>query len=190
MSAPASARDPMTLEAFFAFLDVRPDTERWELIDGEAVMMVGVKRAHSLITGNVFSALRHAAMRRGCEAHSNDFFTSGGPFSGFLAAPDVFVRCGALSNDARLAEDPLIIVEVLSPSTMRHDRVRKFERYTAIPSLRQIVLVYQDEVRVESFLHDGEDWPMMLFKALDTSLPLPVLDEVLSLSVIYEGVHG
>lgn len=144
----------------------------WELIDGHPVMRVGVTRAHSMITLNIAAAALHpVARRRGCETHATDFFTSGGPVSGFLAARDVFVRCGPLDDHARLAEDPLIVVEVLSPSTIRHDRVRKFERYTAIPSLRQIVLVYQDEIRVESFVHSGADWSMVVFKALDASLP-------------------
>jgi Uma2 family endonuclease len=188
MSAPVITRGlPMSIAAFFDFLDARPDTERWELIDGEPVMMVGGKRAHSIISGNIFAALRQVAMQRGCEAHTNDFFASGGPFSGFLAAPDVFVRCGPLDDDARLAEDPVIVVEVLSPSTIRHDRVRKFDRYTAIQSLRQIVLVYQDEMRVESFVREGEDWPMTVLRARDQNLPLPSLDASLPLTEIYVG---
>jgi hypothetical protein len=67
MSAPAP-----TLEAFFAFLDARPDTERWELIDGRPMLMVGVTRADSAITLNMASALHPVARRRGCEVHSAD----------------------------------------------------------------------------------------------------------------------
>lgn len=148
----AATRESMRFEEFHAFLDKRPDTERWELVDGEPVMMINVTRARSLITLNIATALHPLARRRGCETHSADFFASGGEQSGFLAVPDVFVRREKLDANSRRADDPVIIVEVLSPSTIRHDRVRKFDRYTAIESVTQIVLVYQDEIRVESFV--------------------------------------
>ena len=75
----------------------------------QAVMTAGVTRAHSLITGNVAVSLHAAARRNGCEAHTSAFFISGGSTSGFLAASDVFVRCGPLDDDARLAEDPAAV---------------------------------------------------------------------------------
>lgn len=186
MPTTAEAQEPMSFEAFHAFLNTRPDIERWELIDGQPVMMVNVTWAHSTITGNFYSALRDPARRRGCEVHASDFFASGGELSGFLAAPDVFVRCGPIDDRARRADDPVVVVEVLSPSTIRHDRVRKFERYTRIASLGQIVLVYQDEVRVESFLRDGGNWPMEAFTSLAQAVPVPALDTAVGLAEIYE----
>lgn len=180
-------RHTMSVIEFLAFLDERPDCERWELVDGEPVMMVNVTRAHSLITLNIATLLHPLARRRGCETHSADFFVSGAEASGFMAVPDVFVRCGQADDKARLADDPVIVVEVLSPSTIRHDRVRKFDRYTAIASVRQIVLVYQDEVRVESFLRDNEDWPMAVFGELGHALPIAVLESELPLNSIYAG---
>ena len=187
MSRLAEKHDPISFEEFFAFLDKRPDTERWELIDGGTVMMTGGSLTHNLITGNIFAALRGPARERGCNAHVSDVYTSGGEQSGFLAAPDVFVRCGPFDGKARRADDPVIIVEVLSPSTIRHDRVRKFDRYTTIESVTQIVLVYQDEVRVESFVREGEEWPMVVTNDLKAALAVPFLEAELSLAGIYEG---
>lgn len=183
----AATRESMRFEEFHAFLDKRPDTERWELVDGEPVMMINVTRARSLITLNIATALHPLARRRGCETHSADFFASGGEQSGFLAVPDVFVRREKLDANSRRADDPVIIVEVLSPSTIRHDRVRKFDRYTAIESVTQIVLVYQDEIRVESFVREGEDWPMLVVGDLNAALAIPFLEAELRLTDIYEG---
>lgn len=80
----------------------------------------------------------------------------------------------------------MIVVEVLSPSTIHHDRVRKLERYTRIASLQQIVLVYQDEIRVESFLRENESWPMAAFTSLAQAVPVSRLDTALGLGDIYE----
>ncbi len=81
----------------------------------------------------------------------------------------------------------MTVVEVVSPSTIRHDRARKFDRYTGIRSLRQIVLVYRDEIRVERFVRAGDDWPMVVFTADDQELPVPALDASLPRADIYAG---
>ena len=185
----AEAREPMSFEAFFAFVDARPDTERWELVDGQPVMMAGGTSAHAVIGLNIAAALLPLARRRGCQTYAGDFFASGGEFSGFLAVPHVFVRCGQLNDGVRKADDPVVVVEVLSPSTIRHDRGRKFDRYAAIVSLKQIIFAYQDETRVESFVRDGEDWPMAVHRRLDESVVVPTLGASLILADIYAGTE-
>jgi len=60
--------------------------------------------------------------------------------------PDVVIRCGPTNPRSRAATDPVVVFEVLSPSTMRYDRGTKLERYREIASLKQIVLVYQDSI--------------------------------------------
>lgn len=74
---------------------------------------------------------------------------------------------------------------------MRIDRVLKFERYRAIPSLQQIVFIYQDSVRVESWLRQHGDWreePVLLLK-LEDSLAVPVLGASLALADVYANVR-
>jgi hypothetical protein len=74
---------------------------------------------------------------------------------------------------------------------MRTDRVLKFERYRAIPTLQQIAFVYQDSVRVESWLRQHGDWreePVLLLK-LEDSLAIPVLGASLPMTDIYAGVR-
>jgi Uma2 family endonuclease len=65
----------------------------------------------------------------------------------FAPVPDVVVRCGAPLPDG-YAEDPLLVAEVLSPSTMSLDRGRKIDFYRTVPSLAVLLIVYSDEARV------------------------------------------
>ena len=68
--------------------------------------------------------------------------------------PDVVVRCGPAGN-ATFITDPLLLVEVLSPSSMDIDRGRKLEFYKSLPTLRHVALIYQDQMRIEHY-HRGE----------------------------------
>jgi Uma2 family endonuclease len=178
----------MTVEEFLAFLDGRSSDERWELIDGVPSMTVGGTLARARISGNIDRLLAPAAEKRGCMS-LRGFLVEANEISSF--EPDVMVRCGEMEDASRRANDPVVVFEVLSPSTMRTDRVLKFERYRAIPSLQQIVFIYQDSVRIESWLRQQGDWreePILLLK-LDDSLAVPVLGAWLPLTEIYSGVR-
>ena len=147
---------PMTVDDFLLFLDSKPEREnqRWELHDGVPKLMTGGTAAHAMIAGNIDRTLFGQARDRGYEV-----------MRGFLAQasdhavfePDVVIRCGPTNLRSRAATDPVIVFEILSPSTMRYDRGIKLERYREIPSLKQIVLVYQDSIRLEAWLRDDED---------------------------------
>jgi Uma2 family endonuclease len=104
--------------------------------------------------------------------------------------PDLVIRCGPIERDSRFATDPVIVVEALSRSTMRRDRVLKFERYRQLASVEQIVFVYQDSVRFESWLRQHDEWlpePILLVRPED-KLTLPALGISLDVAAIYESV--
>ena len=179
--------EPMTVEAFLAFCETVPRSERWELIDGVPMMMTGGTAAHSLMITNLVSALDPAARKRGCRAMTS--FLAGVSDEN-ASEPDVVVRCGTVDPRRRYADDPTVVFEVLSPSTLHCDRGTKFERYCEIPSLRQIVLVYQDSVRVESWSRESNDWDeeATVLLSLDESLAIPAIETALPLTAIYEDV--
>ena len=178
--------EPMSVEELLAFGERRPPDERWELIDGVPFLMTGGTAAHSLILGNLFGPLDACARQRGCRAMTS-FLSRISDRSAF--EPGILVRCGPIDLGDRYSEDPVLVLEVLSPSTMRRDRVLKFEQYRGLPTLRQIVFVYQDSVRVESWLREGDDWQdePVLSLALEDSLAVPALGTSLPLREIYEG---
>ncbi len=178
---------PLTVDDFLAFLDRKPSGEKWQLLDGIPVAMIGGTRRHSLITGNIYMALRPMARRRGCEAHVSDMLVTSPSDDHFAGAPDVFVRCGPASATTRKVYDAVLVIEVLSPSTMAEDRGYKFKLYTSIPSLQQILFVYQDEPRVESWVRQAGEWVLVTFNGLEAKVLLPPLGDEISLADIYDA---
>ena len=81
--------------------------------------------------------------------------------------PDLSVVCGDpvfLSEKRTVLLNPVLIVEVLSPSTESYDRGQKFKFYRALPSLQEYVLVAQDRVNVEVF-RKNEEGHWVLYEA-------------------------
>jgi len=186
MGSPADlATPPMPIEAFLSFLDGLGDGQRYELFDGAPVMMTGGTVRHFRLAGNLYSALQRVASARGCEALAGGMLVKNPADDYFVAAPDVLVRCGPISPSQRLVRDPLIIVEVLSPSTMADDRGYKFKKYMEIASVAQILFVYQDEVRVESWTRDEPEWTLEVATSREAKLALAGFEGGLALADIY-----
>jgi Uma2 family endonuclease len=183
----ARVLEPMTVEQFLAFCDGQTSHERWELIDGVPVMMTGGTAGHSILIGNVFRALDAASRQRGCRAMTS-YLARVSNENAF--EPDVLVQCGPIDRDSRHTGDPVVVVEVLSRSTLRRDRVLKFERYRTLEALQQIVFVYQDSIRIESWLRQQGDWmnePTLLLRSEDR-LAIPILGSSIALTDVYEGL--
>jgi Uma2 family endonuclease len=187
MADAARVVETMDVETFLAFLDERKPGERWELHDGVPRLMVGGTASHARIAGNIDRVLHEVAKRRGCEA-LRGILVAADDSSTF--EPDVVVQCGPLGGQDRIASWVKIVFEVLSPSTMRYDRGLKFDGYRRMQSIEQIVFVYQDSVRVESYYRNGDSWaesPKVLVSRAD-SLALPILGASLELEAIYLDV--
>jgi Uma2 family endonuclease len=189
MTDPARVHDALTVEDYLAFADAHPRT-RFQLLAGVPVAMAPPTLRHEMICANIDGSLRPRLKPRGCRTH-RDVGVAAASDADFMPEPDVMVRCGPIDDRRRWVSDPMVVFEVLSPSTLTDDRGYKLDQYWKFASLRQIVLVYQDEVRVEHWVRDGEDrWsegPEVL-KAPSDVLVLPALDATLRLAEIYEGV--
>ena len=178
--------DHLDTGEFLHYLDARPN-ERWELHDGVPRAMVGSTFAHAVIATNLVAALKPLASRRGCQALTGYLIEA---TKDAAYEPDAMVVCDVPNRSDRKTDRPTIVFEVLSPSTMHFDRSEKARRYRAIPSLRQIVFVYQDSVRVESWLRNEDGWssePTVLIRQGD-SLALPAIAGSLPVSAVYADV--
>ena len=82
--------------------------------------------------------------------------------------------------------DPVLIVEVLSPSTEVHDRGRKVEDYSRLPSVQEILLVSSEERRVGSWRRDGRRWIVEDLIG-EAELRLDPVPDPIPLATIYEG---
>ena len=162
MSVAARHDRRLRVAEFIEMIRPLPDDERWELLDGEPVLMAPQSERHQWIVGNLLDQLRPAARQRGCRALPGLGLLNEA-FDDYAPIPDVVVRCGPI-GEGGYATDPILIAEVLSPSTMDYDRGGKLRFYKAMPSLRTLLIVYQDEARIEAWQRSGTDWSFRLPK--------------------------
>jgi Uma2 family endonuclease len=164
---------------------------RSEYYEGEIVAMTGASRRHNLITGNAFFSIKRQLRGGGCEVYTSDMRVRI-PATGAYLYPDLVIACGEIQMEDETVDtlvNPTVLMEVLSPSTERYDRGRKWELYRRIPSLQQYVLVSQDEPRIEWFTRQqGGLW--LYAEAADSAAEVR-LDSVgctLRLADVYDGV--
>ncbi len=180
---------PMTEEAFERLLSVE-SPYRYELIDGIVYDMTGSTPQHSAIAANVDDLFRQQLGKSGpCRSHRDQYVAIPGRPP---VVPDVVLTCDRADwdEDKRLRpfkiQSPLIVVEVLSPSTESYDRTEKFARYMRCPTLEVYILVHQNEQHVEVYRR-AHGWIQERFTLGQTVL-LDQLDLELPLASIYEGV--
>ena len=169
-----------------------PDAEtvRSEYINGEIIAMSGASFAHNLITYNISGELRIRLRDSGCLAFANEMRVSIPSVNSYFY-PDVGVVC----EEPRFEDDvfdtllnPIVIVEVLSPSTEAYDRGDKFAHYRQLQSLQEYILVSQDKVRVDHYVRHAAQWILTDFQKHDQQLPLTSIQCELPLQEIYERV--
>jgi Uma2 family endonuclease len=180
--------EPVTIAAFDAFTEAQPDNTRWDLVDGQIVAMTNPSEDHGQIAMNLAVRLRTAADQSGCRVNVNGLRVQASEDQTATTAtiPDIVVRCGP-RVDRHWITDPVIVVEVLSPSTEHFDRGPKLAFYKTLPSLQDIVIVYQDELRIEHYVRAGDIWARKPLTALSSQLDLVGLLLSIRLSDIYAG---
>lgn len=168
----------------------RKAESRSEFYDGFIEAMAGASRAHGLISLNLASQLLQQLEHRPCEVYNGDMRVWVGAASRYTY-PDVVVVCGEprfQDSDLDTLLNPTVIVEVLSPSTERMDRGKKFSGYRTLDSLREYVLIDQEQVLVEQYDRQGDQWVLTALNRLDDRLRLRSIDCEVPLRAIYAKV--
>jgi Uma2 family endonuclease len=130
---------------------------RHEFLDGEIYAMAGGTPEHAAICANVSTSLNVQLRGKGCRVHASDLRIRVLE-TGLATYPDVTVVCtrAELDPENRLTViNPVVLVEVLSPSTATYDRGEKLDHYQRIPTLREVVLVAHDERMIEVWRRDA-----------------------------------
>lgn len=175
-----------------AYLELeRSGSSRHEFLRGELYAMAGGSLQHSQLQVNLISLL-HAALRdRPCVVNSSDLRIKIEE-TGLLTYPDVSVFCGAprfVDGHQDTLLNPLLIAEVLSPSTESYDRGAKFAHYRQLESLQEYLLISQEEARVERILRrDDGEWSLRCVTGLEGVLALSSVGVSLPLSELYHKV--
>lgn len=183
-------RHYFTLEEYFA-LEKASDA-RFEYWDGEIVCMSGGSEAHYRISDNVFFQLRQKLTGGPCLALSANTPIKT-PTLPPYRYPDASAACGELIYENIQGIDalinPVLIVEVLSPTTALHDRNDKFAAYKVIPLFSEYLLISQDAPHVTYYARQPDgSWKREDIADMNAMLVLESVGCRLTLQEIYEGV--
>jgi Uma2 family endonuclease len=176
----------MDKAAFLAWVEGREG--RYELAGGRVLMMTGGSRAHGQITANLFRAL-DSRLDPDRWTILSDFGIDLGPKT--LRYPDIVVDPAADAPRDLTASAPVLIAEVLSPSTERVDLGDKAAEYLRLRSLAVYLVFAQDELKAWVWLRGADDFsprPQVLTER-DALIRIAALGIDLPLAEIYARVN-
>ena len=145
---------PRSVAEFHAWHARQP--ERWEYVGGVPRLMAPASMNHGLIKKNITTAFDVAlgdgpcvALPDGVQVEAEDL----------VAQPDAVITCAPVDHATPVVREPIVIVEVLSPSSQADDTIHKLAAYTQLPSLRHYLVVWQDRRRVLHMRRTAESEP-------------------------------
>lgn len=159
-----------------------------EFHDGQIYAMTGASRKHNLVSGNIYREISLRLKGRPCEAYVNDMRVKVAEARGYHY-PDIAVVCGRAELEDEHGDtllNPSVLIEVLSPSTESYDRGGKFANYRKIASLREYLLVAQDQPRIERYLRQGEAWLLTEAEGLEATMRIETIGCALALREVYD----
>ena len=182
LARPASYADYLAVEQLSG--------HRHELIDGVIVAMAGGSGEHNAIAGRI-AMLLGQRLRRGCRYYAPDqrFWIASQARARYADGSIICGRPDRVPHDAQAFTNPLIVVEVLSPSSQGDDDGDKREDYQSLSSLQAYVLASQDERAVRVYRRtEGETWQVAATYHDGQSFELPTLSSAISVAEIYDDI--
>jgi len=155
MSERAPSR--MTSDEFIAWAMTRPEGEHYELYRGAVVQMAPERARHGEVKGRIYQRILNAvdAGALPCQVFVDSMAVEIDETTTY--EPDVVLRCGPrLPPDAVKLTDPMLVVEMLSPSTRNRDVTEKLEDYFRVPSVRHYLVVNADSRMVIHHARDAD----------------------------------
>ncbi|MBK7939640.1 MAG: Uma2 family endonuclease [Lewinellaceae bacterium] len=167
--------------------------ERYEFYNGNIIPMPGGTISHNRICRNILSELDQIfKIRPGFEIFGSDQKIYLPEYHYYLY-PDAVVVAEipvAAEEMASAIINPLLIIEVLSPSTGQYDREQKFLQYRSIPGFKEYALVRQDAPEVLTFFREKPDtWKEFMVKGIDQNVHFQSVSVDLALQLIYRNVE-
>ena len=166
--------------------------ERLEYRDGEIFTMAGGSANHSAIAVNVTTTLNITLRDTSCRVYNGDMRIWVPEFQCGTYADALVINGKPEFNGDRTDEilNPLLIVEVLSPSTEGYDRGEKFRKYRSIPSLAEYLLISQSEPYIEHYFkpENNDVWQFQTCDRLEQTMKLHSLNIEIPVSEIYRRI--
>lgn len=180
MAEPAERR--WTIEEFLTWDD--GTDRRYELVDGQIMAMAPPSEAHGTIDANLTIRIG-SQLQAPCRVVGEAGVVPADRNDTYYQA-DLLVTCAPPERGRPHPPDPLLIIEVLSPSTAVHDRGRKVEDYSRLPSVKEILLVSSEERCVRYWRRDGRRWIVEDLIG-EAELRLEIVPDPIPLAAIYDG---
>ena len=178
----------LTVEEYLAWEE--KNFEKHEYIDGEVRCMAGATRRHNQIAINTGSALWALLADSNCTVLNSDMRTQVSGTRYYY--PDLSVVCGEAlfhrDNEMELL-NPVLVIEVTSPSSIDIDRGEKRDFYYEVPSIQAYLIIDQHRVYAELSVRADACWQTTSYEELDAIVPLVVLECKLPLAQVYRGIR-
>jgi Uma2 family endonuclease len=175
----------MEKPAFLAWVEGREG--RYELAEGQVIMMTGGTRWHALVVGNVYDLLRRKLDRKRWTVMA-DFAVDIGPCT--VRYPDLVVENHGEKGTDLISIAPVVVVEVLSPTTTKTDFGDKAVEYLRLPSVAAYIILAQDEVKGWVYNRPSTELPAPVPTAgRERSISIQALNVTLPLAEIYDGIE-
>ncbi len=175
-------RKPMSLDEFLQWEERQG--LRYEFDGFQPMAMTGGTSEHSAIQRNLITALTVRLRGQPCQAFGSDLKILA---AGSIRYPDAFVVCSPIPRGTTVIADPVVVFEILSPSTATTDHIVKNQEYRDTPSIQRYVMLEQDQQAATIFERAGDDWVGHVVSG-DVRLAMPEIGIELPLAEIYEGV--
>jgi len=173
----------MTVETFLAW--ERQQELRYEFDGFAPVAMTGGSIEHSFIGTNLVRALEDRLRGKPCRAIRGDVKVLA---AGRVRYPDAMVTCSPIPRGSDTVPNPVVVFEIISPSTAATDRITKNNEYRLTPSIQRYVMLEQTHMAATVFARAGDDWVGHVMTG-DVSLAMPEIGIEVPLAALYDGVE-
>ena len=176
---------PMSVEEYLSFDDI--SLARHEYVAGRVYAMSVPTARHNRIVANIHSRLRASTKYTEYDAYFIELKVRAS--LDHIYYPDAVVLSNGYESDALIADEPLLVVEVTSPSTRRVDHTEKLDAYRGIPSLRAYLIAEQRRRHVTLYSREaGGEWFCEVIIG-SGRVPLPCINATLTVDEVYETVE-
>jgi Uma2 family endonuclease len=169
----------------------RASATKHEYYAGQIYAMTGASRTHNLIAGNTLASLHTQLRRKPCQIFPSDMRVKIQK-TGLHTYPDLVIICGEpqFTDDALdTLINPIVLIEILSPSTERYDRGMKSQHYRTIETLQDYILIEQDHYHIEYYSRQGNgQWLLQEATGIEARITIPSIGSTLLLEDVYEKV--
>ncbi len=189
MGLPAPTPNPFVTLSEYRAMEATSEV-RLEYVDGEVVAMAGGRRWHNHIGSGFVGELRNAVKGCGCYAYGSDMKVHVNEGAEFY--PDAIVVCRPVTfpeGDDCAVTNPVVIVEVLSPTTAVWDLTGKRERYATLASLQHYLVAHADAWQVHHYRRNADGSWRVTFHGAGDTIHLDAVGVTLSVDAVYAGVE-